>query len=76
MDYATLELLSRQHPAWQLLRADHAPFVAAHLNRVFLEPNVRTLPEGQLIERGWTTNCSRSGSGSWRRLFRRTPVPT
>jgi hypothetical protein len=50
MDHATLELLSRQHPAWQLLRAQHAPFVAAFLNRVFLEPNVRTLPEAQLIE--------------------------
>ncbi|HEX7003067.1 MAG TPA: DUF3375 domain-containing protein [Trueperaceae bacterium] len=50
MDYTTLELLSRQHPAWQLLRAQHAPFVAAFLNRVFLEPNVRTLPEAHLIE--------------------------
>ncbi|MEX2534469.1 MAG: DUF3375 domain-containing protein [Trueperaceae bacterium] len=50
MDYFTLELLSRQHPAWQLLRAQYAPFIAAFLNRVFLEPNVRTLPEAQLVE--------------------------
>lgn len=50
MDYATLELLSHQHPAWQILRADHAPLVIAFLQRTFIGPNVRTLPEAELVE--------------------------
>lgn len=50
MDYPALDHLSRQHPAWQLLRAQNAPFYVAFLYRVFVEPNVRTLPEAQLVE--------------------------
>lgn len=50
MDHATLDLLSRPHPAWQLLRADYAPLVASFLHRVFIVPNVRTLPEAELVE--------------------------
>ena len=36
------------HPAWHLLRADHAAFVAAFLDAAFREPNHRSLPESQL----------------------------
>src|SRR5699024_6229468 len=50
MDYPTLELLSQQHPAWQLLRADHAPLVISFLEHAFITPNVRTLPEADLVE--------------------------
>lgn len=51
MDYGTLETMRRTHPAWRLLAADHASLVASFLHRVFVEPNVRTLPEPELASR-------------------------
>lgn len=50
LDHATLEQLRRTHPAWRLLRADNAPLVAAFLTRVFVEPNVRVMPQADLAE--------------------------
>lgn len=50
MDQATLELVSRQHPAWQLLRARHAPLIASFLHEAFVVPNVRSIPQGDLVE--------------------------
>lgn len=50
LDYATLELLRQNHPAWRLLRADHAPLVAGFLHRVFIAPNVRNLSQADLVE--------------------------
>lgn len=50
MDQPTLELVSRQHPAWQLLRARHAPLIASLLHEAFVEPNVRSIPQGDLVE--------------------------
>ena len=50
MDYATLESLRKNHPAWRLLCADHAPLVASFLNRVFVVPNRRTMPQADLVE--------------------------
>lgn len=50
LDYTTLELLQQNHPAWRLLRAQHAPLVASFLQRVFVEPNVRILPQADLAE--------------------------
>jgi len=41
LDYATLDLLRQNHPAWRLLRSDHAPLVASFLERAFIAPNVR-----------------------------------
>lgn len=35
LDYATLDALRRQHPAWRLLAAEHAPLVASFLHRAF-----------------------------------------
>jgi hypothetical protein len=51
LDYATLEALRQNHPAWRLLRADHAPLVAAFLHRVFILPNERVLPQSVLLEK-------------------------
>jgi Protein of unknown function (DUF3375) len=51
MDYRSLAALSQQHPAWRLLRADHAPLIASFLHRVFVAPNVRTLPQPDLATR-------------------------
>jgi len=50
LDYTTLELLRQNHPAWRLLRANHAPFVAGFLHRVFIAPNVRNLSQADLVE--------------------------
>ncbi|WP_414040600.1 DUF3375 domain-containing protein [Acidithiobacillus sp. M4-SHS-6] len=50
LNYATLELLRQNHPAWRLLRAQHAPLVAGFLHRVFIVPNVRNLSQADLVE--------------------------
>ncbi|MBC7380372.1 MAG: DUF3375 domain-containing protein [Burkholderiaceae bacterium] len=50
LDYATLEQMRQSHPAWRLLRSDHAALVASFLNRVFVVPNVRVLAQADLAE--------------------------
>ena len=50
VDYATLDLLRQSHPAWRLLRSDHAPLVASFLQRVFIVPNVRVMAQADLAE--------------------------
>ena len=50
LDYATLDALRSHHPAWRLLRSDHAPLVASFLHRVFIKPNVRVVAAADLIE--------------------------
>ena len=50
LDYATLDLLRQNHPAWRLLRSDHAPLVASFLQRVFVVPNVRVMAQADLAE--------------------------
>jgi len=49
MDYPTLDALRRKHPAWRLLVADSAPFVASFLYRSFVEPNLRTIARAELV---------------------------
>lgn len=48
LDYATLDLLRRQHPAWRLLCSEHAPLVASFLHRAFIAPNVRVMAQTDL----------------------------
>jgi hypothetical protein len=48
MDYRSLEALAQHHPAWRLLRADHAPLIVSFLHRTFIAPNIRTLPQPEL----------------------------
>lgn len=50
LDYHTLDLLRRQHPAWRLLAAEHAPLVASFLHRAFVAPNVRVMAQAALVE--------------------------
>jgi len=50
IDFATLEVLRIHHPAWRLLRSDHAPLVASFLHRVFVVPNVRVMAASDLSE--------------------------
>ncbi len=49
-DFSTLDLLRQSHPAWRLLRSDHAPLVASFLQRVFIVPNVRVMAQADLAE--------------------------
>ncbi len=51
MDYSTLDLLRREHPAWKLLLADSAPLIISFLHRSFIRPNLRSLPQGELTAR-------------------------
>jgi flagellar motility protein MotE (MotC chaperone) len=51
MDHAEAEALRRSHPAWRLLRAEHAPLVIAFLHRTFIAPNVRTLAQPELASK-------------------------
>ena len=51
VDYRTLETLRRTHPAWRLLTADHAPLIASFLDDTFVRPNIRTLPQPELVTR-------------------------
>ncbi|QNM95101.1 DUF3375 domain-containing protein [Chitinimonas koreensis] len=50
IDFSTLEALRIHHPAWRLLRSDHAPLVASFLQRVFVAPNVRVMAAADLAE--------------------------
>jgi hypothetical protein len=47
-DYSYLSELCTRHPAWRLLRSEHAPLVVSFLRRVYLEQNVRILPATRL----------------------------
>lgn len=50
IDYNTLDALRTYHPAWRLLRSDHAPLIASFLHRVFVVPNVRVMAAADLAE--------------------------
>ncbi|TRW95388.1 DUF3375 domain-containing protein [Candidatus Methylobacter oryzae] len=50
IDYSTLDALRNHHPAWRLLRSDHAPLVASFLHRTFVAPNKRVIAAADLAE--------------------------
>jgi hypothetical protein len=50
LDYATVDALRSFHPAWRLLRSDHAALVASFLHRAFVAPNVRIMAAADLAE--------------------------
>jgi len=49
LDFRALETLQQSHPAWRLLNADHAPLIVSFLHQAYIKPNVRTLPESELV---------------------------
>jgi flagellar motility protein MotE (MotC chaperone) len=51
MDHRTLDAQRRKHPAWRLLKAEHAPLIASFLHEAFIAPNVRTLSQPELTAR-------------------------
>ena len=50
LDYQTLEALRKNHPAWRLLASPHAPLIASFFQLVFVEKNVRQMPQADLVE--------------------------
>lgn len=50
-DLDGLDLLRTHHPAWKLLRADHAPFILGFLQRTFVAEQLRQLPESDVLRR-------------------------
>nr|WP_241744232.1 DUF3375 domain-containing protein [Cellulosimicrobium arenosum] len=46
-----VETLRRSSAAWRLLRADTAPLVLSFLGTLFVEENVRAIPETELVAR-------------------------
>lgn len=46
-----VDALRRSNAAWRLLRADTAPLVLSFLGTVFVEENVRAIPETELVAR-------------------------
>ncbi len=50
LDFQSLEALRGHHPAWRLLRSDHAPLIASFLHRVFVLTNARLMPAADLAE--------------------------
>lgn len=50
MDHEALVALQDRHPAWRLLRAQHAPLVLSFLAGHFVEGNVGATPATQLVE--------------------------
>jgi hypothetical protein len=51
MDYRTLDTMRRSHPSWRLLAADNAPLVVSFLYQSFIQPNLRTFPQQELVSR-------------------------
>jgi hypothetical protein len=51
MDYRSLEALRKSNPAWRLLQADYAPLIIGFLHQNFIQPNIRTMPQDELISR-------------------------
>jgi len=50
MTFESLDFLRRTHPAWRLLRSDHAPLIISFFQKVFVAPNVRVIAEADLRE--------------------------
>lgn len=49
MNIKLLSQLRKTHPAWRLLCSEHAPLVISFLHQVYIEPNVRSLSQSELI---------------------------
>ena len=51
LDYETISEMKRRNLTWRLLLADSAPLIIGFLNEVFVQPNVRVIPEPDLVEK-------------------------
>jgi hypothetical protein len=50
VDHATIEALRERHPAWRLLRAQHAALILSFLGKHFVEDNHGSTPAARLAE--------------------------
>ena len=50
MDFATLDSLRQNHPAWRLLNSPHAALIVSFLHRVYITPNERVIAQADLVE--------------------------
>ena len=48
LDYFDLKNMRKNHPSWRLLTAENGPFVAAFLDGVFREDNIRSISESEI----------------------------
>lgn len=48
LDFASIDGLKRNHPAWRFLAAEHAPLLVSFLYRSFVKPNARGLEQSKL----------------------------
>jgi hypothetical protein len=48
MQFDELVAMRQHHPAWRLLRAEHAPLILSFLGKVFIEENVRSIAAADL----------------------------
>ncbi len=49
--YHDLLHLSKTHPAWRLLSAEHAPLIISFIDQVFIQTNLRDMSQADLISR-------------------------
>ncbi|MBA2651328.1 MAG: DUF3375 domain-containing protein [Tatlockia sp.] len=49
LDFYLLTQLKKNHPAWRLLQADHAPLIASFLDKVFIQTNERIMIQADLV---------------------------
>jgi hypothetical protein len=72
-----VDALRRTSAAWRLLRADTAPLVLSFLGTVFVEENVRAIPESELVARLddhlWALHRTHDGAPDPERRYPRTP---
>jgi flagellar motility protein MotE (MotC chaperone) len=50
LTYEALNFLRQGHPAWRLLRSDHAPLIVSFFQKAFVAPNARLAAEADLVE--------------------------
>lgn len=48
LDFFRLSQIKKNHPAWRLLQADHAPLIASFLDKVFIQTNERIMIQAEL----------------------------
>ncbi len=51
LEFHLLTQLKKNHPAWRLLQADHAPLIASFLDKVFIQTNERIIEQSVLVEK-------------------------
>ena len=49
LDFASVDALKRNHPAWRFLAAEHAPLLVSFLNRAFVKSNARGMGQSKLV---------------------------